>query len=122
MKIPEERFDTLQPGDACQCHEVMQQAILVTAKLHKIKAVTFRSTYKLVLYYNKYIDLCMKRNDKITTVLPISEFIRRLENTKPPNILGDQTYIIADHYVILGRNRIPFDHIHKLNAEILAIK
>ena len=121
MKIPEERFDILQPGDACECPETMQQAIVNMANVRKTKDGHVRG-FQLVLYYNNQIDLCMKGNDKITTVLPISEFIRRLENTKPPNILGDQTYIIADRYVILGRNRIPFDHIHKLNAEILSIK
>ncbi len=118
---PTQQHDTLQPGDACECSEAMQMAIIEMAAFMDGES-SFESGWDFVLFANQSMDQCNDGIVDIKTKLTASEFIRRLENMAPMKMLGDHVYTIEEGHVIADGNRIPFEHIHKLNAEILELK
>ena len=119
---PVQRPDTLQPGDACECSEAMQTAIIEMGKsmgifedgplFTKPKGIKFTLNQTLYCYG-------IAHNGK---TIDEWEFIRRLKNMAPLKMLGDHVYTLEDGHVIADGNKIPFDHVHKLNAEILNLK
>jgi hypothetical protein len=121
---PTQQPDTLQPGDACECSEAMQVAIIEIAKSFGIKELAkladvpkkgVRFTEGGSIFNYAY------RNSE-NNFIDEWEFIRRLKNTAPMKMLGDHMYTIEDGHVIADGNKIPFEHVHKLNAEILNLK
>ncbi len=122
---PTQQPDTLQPGDACECSEAMQVAIMEMSRSFSIEEhAPVNDAQRIGVKFTEagtMLNNCYK-NPK-NNIIDEWEFIRRLKNMAPPlKMLGDHVYTIEDGHVIADGNKIPFEHIHKLNAEILNLK
>jgi hypothetical protein len=121
---PTQQPDTLQPGDACECSEAMQRAIMEMSRSFSIEEhAPVNDAQRIGVKFTEagtMLNNCYK-NPK-NNIIDEWEFIRRLKNMAPLKMLGDHVYTIEDGHVIADGNRIPFDHVHTLNAEILNLK